>query len=256
MGESRHKRDYEDYVIFRDWLEQRNPFTFVDEHLHSLTSGWVSVSAEHLVLSEIRADLSNHSKSIGWSKFINWNWNAKCIRPLEVLGNVVKIDKEQVHVNPIILFTRLTAITEREDDVKKYFSLEMMPYPPSLFKDGLMRRADKAALRRALMSGDEAVGKDQIDDNSYVTEADGWKTQHSMHWLNSIYLTLEDKLLMLFLMDINMLPRSQMSRFDELMIKSAQILKWLLSILYQLHKIIFFQMNTTKLNFLKNTLLL
>ena len=94
--------------------------------------------------------------------------------------NVVKIDKEQVHVNPIILFTRLTAIAEWEDDVKKYFSFEMTPYPPSLLKDGLMRRADKAALRRALMGDDEAVGKDQIDENSYVVN--GGALLHRGRW--------------------------------------------------------------------------
>ena len=83
----------------------------------------------------------------------------------------MKIDKEQVHVDPIILFTRLTAIAERENDVEKYFSFAMTPYPPSLFKDSLMRKADKASSRRALMSDDEAIGKDQIDKNSlYVID--------------------------------------------------------------------------------------
>ena len=122
MGESRRKRDHEDYKIFRDWLEQRKPFTFVDEHLHSLTSGWVSISGEDLVNCErSEGDWSKHSRNIGWSTV----GRKTCIRPLEVLWNVVKIDKEQVHVNPIIHFTRLTAIAERENDVVKYFSFEM-----------------------------------------------------------------------------------------------------------------------------------
>ena len=43
-----------------------------------------------------------------------------------------------------------------------------------------MRRADKAALRRALMSDEEAVGKDQIDENSYV--ADGGALFHRGRW--------------------------------------------------------------------------
>ena len=58
----------------------------------------------------------------------------------------------------------------------------MTPYPPSLLKDGLMRKADKAVLRRALMSDDEAVGKDQIDKNSlYVV--DGGALLHRVRWL-------------------------------------------------------------------------
>ena len=52
-----------------------------------------------------------------------------------------------------------------------YFSFEITPYPLSLLKDVLMRKADKAALRRAILSDDEAVGKDQIDKNSlYVVD--------------------------------------------------------------------------------------
>ena len=98
-----------------------------------------------------------------------------------------------------------------------YFSFEITPYPPSLLKDGLMRKADKAAPRRAIMSHGEAVRKDQIDKNSlYVV--DGGALLHRIRWfkdstfnafwLNSVYLTLEDimVLLMLFLMGINMLP--------------------------------------------------
>ena len=44
MGESRRKRDFEDYEKFKVWLATRNPFYFPDEHLHSLTSGFISDS--------------------------------------------------------------------------------------------------------------------------------------------------------------------------------------------------------------------
>ena len=60
-----------------------------------------------------------------------------CFRPLESLSSAVNIENEQVYVNPSILFTRLTAVAQREDDIESYFMYEMSPYPPSLFKDGL-----------------------------------------------------------------------------------------------------------------------
>ena len=42
LGPSIRKRDHEDYKKFKAWFIHRNPFTFQDEHLHSLSSGWVS----------------------------------------------------------------------------------------------------------------------------------------------------------------------------------------------------------------------
>ena len=128
MG-ARRKRDYEDYVIFRDWLEQRNPFTFVDD-LHSSTSGWVSISGEDLITGGRSEEIGETiEKALDGQNLATATVQRKtCMPPLKVLWNVVKIDKERVHVNSIILFTRLTAIAEREDDVEKYFSFEMTPY--------------------------------------------------------------------------------------------------------------------------------
>ena len=42
---------------------------------------------------------------------------------------------------PLILTVKyiLTAIAQHEDDVEKYFKFEMSLYPPSFFKDLLMR---------------------------------------------------------------------------------------------------------------------
>ena len=42
MGASRCKRDSEDRLKFTDWLEEWNPLTYKDEHLHSLSTGIVS----------------------------------------------------------------------------------------------------------------------------------------------------------------------------------------------------------------------
>ena len=246
MGESRHKRDYEDYVIFTDWIEQRNPFTFVDEHLHSLTSAWVSISGKDLVTCERSEEIgANIPKALDGQNLETATVNRKTyIRPLYT---VVKIDKEQVHVNPIILLTRITAIARWEVDVDKYLSFKMMTYPPSLFKDGLMRRADKAALRRALLSDDEAVGKDQIDENLYVV--DWGALLHRGRWLkDSTFNALTQLYIRKHYSSAHVIfggyKYASTKSNDELLIKSLQIF---LSILYQLHKIVFFRMTKLKL---------
>ena len=50
-----------------------------------------------------------------------------------------------------VLFTRLAAIAQREEDVEQYFALELTNQPQALFKDVLMRKPDKSSLRKVLL---------------------------------------------------------------------------------------------------------
>ena len=61
--------------------------------------------------------------------------------------NKVTVDKKDVTINPTLLFNRLSALAGREDNVEKYFDFELTSYPMSLFKDGIMRKQEKASLR-------------------------------------------------------------------------------------------------------------
>lgn len=105
------------------------------------------------------------------------------LRPLQSLVSVVKINEQPEYIDPSILFTRLTAVALREENVEQYFRYEMSPYPPSLFKDALMRKANKPALRKALMSEEEAISNERIPTgSSYVI--DGGALVHRVRWLN------------------------------------------------------------------------
>ena len=48
-------------------------------------------------------------------------------------------------------------MAQREEDVEKYFNYEMPPFPPSLFKGGLMRKPDKPSLCKAIMKVSDAL---------------------------------------------------------------------------------------------------
>ena len=65
-------------------------------------------------------------------------------------------------VNPKVLFTRLTALAQWKDDVAAYFKYELAVFPPSFFKDGLMRKLDKPSLRRALLQNTDGIEKDNL----------------------------------------------------------------------------------------------
>ena len=98
------------------------------------------------------------------------------ITGLDMKVNSVLIDKKPVTVNPNLLFNRLSALAGREENVEKYFDYELTPYPMSLFKDGCMRKADKAALRSLILTEDGPI----IPGTFGVI--DGGALLHQIHW--------------------------------------------------------------------------
>ena len=59
-----------------------------------------------------------------------------------------KIDDKDVHIDPTTLFSRLTAVANLEENVVDNFSYELTPEATSLFKHGLIRKPNKATLRK------------------------------------------------------------------------------------------------------------
>ena len=70
------------------------------------------------------------------------------LKSLNSLTKVIKIPgKKALHFDPTILFVRLAAVAQREEIVEDYLDFELTSYPLSLFKNGMMRKPDKATLR-------------------------------------------------------------------------------------------------------------
>ena len=85
-----------------------------------------------------------------------------------------------------LLFTRLTAIAQREgDDIKQYFTYEMTTEPLGLFKHGLMRKPDKPALWKVLMPDHLSFSQQQIPE-SIVFIIDGGALLHRVCWVKDI----------------------------------------------------------------------
>ena len=187
IGTTRCTRDNEDFMKFKCWLEERNPFTYKDEHLHSLSTGIISVIDKDNVNCEkaedlgavIQQDLDN--SSISAVKISRKNQ----IRPLDTIRNTVKVDDVEVYVNATILFTRLAAVAKREDDEEKYFDYELTTEPMALFKNGLMRKPDKAALRKALMKDEDVINNIEIN-NDHIFVVDGGALLHRVCWIKGM----------------------------------------------------------------------
>ena len=86
------------------------------------------------------------------------------------------------YVNPKVLFTRLTALAQWKDDVETYFKYELAVFPPSFFKDGLMRKLDKPSLRKALLQNTDGIEKDNLSPQVLYT-IDGGALLHRVRWM-------------------------------------------------------------------------
>ena len=72
------------------------------------------------------------------------------VQSLDHLYPDIQVDKQKVHINPTLLFSRLIAIVQREKDMAPFFNYEFTTIPTSLFKDNSLQKTDKAQLARDL----------------------------------------------------------------------------------------------------------
>lgn len=184
MGGKRRQIDFRDYLKFQTWLLDRNPFTYLDNHLHSLSSGWVSITGQDDVNCEASYEIGYKiQKSIDESAVATCTIKRKHkMLPLESLGNTIAIEQKKVYVSPTILFTRLTAIAQQQTSVSNYFSYEMTKEPMALFSDGLMRKNDKSALKRELLPDRDAISFNEHSPSEFVYVVDGGALLHRVRW--------------------------------------------------------------------------
>ena len=186
MGFKRRQRDYEDCDKFFKWFEDRNPFNCEDSNLCSLSTGVVSESGIDIVNCERAEDIGACiQQSLNNLKFVNAKIKKQSqFCSLDSLCNNIKIDeKNPVCLNPTLLFTRLAAIAQREDDVEQYFDFELNTRPLSLFKNNLMRKPDKASLRKLLLTDAMRCEVDGITGKHVL---DGGALLHKVHWVKGM----------------------------------------------------------------------
>ena len=151
------------------WLQERNPFGFEDENLHSLSTEIISMTSKDSVNCEDAEELGLKIQKeldvlLGAATIKRKNQ----IKPLASLLNTVKVDEVQVYVSTTVLFTRLAAIAKREENEEKYFDYELTTEPMSLFKNNLMRSPDKPSLRKVLLKDDDAISMNDISKTVFL----------------------------------------------------------------------------------------
>ena len=95
------------------------------------------------------------------------------------LQSRVTIDGNVVHIDPVILFNRLVLLIKNEEDRIPYFAFELTPEPTSLFKEGRMRKPNKADLRNRILKLESRTSK-PIDEYCVI---DGGALLNQPAWL-------------------------------------------------------------------------
>ena len=154
MGRSRTKQDYHHCIKLLDWLALRNPFLVPNSSLHSLSTGLVSTEGDD-INCEKAEDVGKTIQATLDNSFFNYASVKRKdkIKPLEALQESTETAQGgDQSIDSSVMFNRIVTIAARENNIEEFFQYELPREPMLLFKNRMMRKPDKAALRKAIMS--------------------------------------------------------------------------------------------------------
>ena len=189
MGRARRNHDWRDMRKIMEWFVVHDPFDGTVPQLRSLASGLTAREGDDINCDDTEKvgeaiQRSMDGKSVNMNGFL-------AIHTLDDIRPGIKIDTQSVRIDPSVLFTRCTALAQREDeeDILPYFRHEMTAVPASLFKDFSMRKVDKSELARSIQKYlthiDEA--ENPLPKDSMLVVDGGWLRHHIRWRKNSTY---------------------------------------------------------------------
>ena len=148
FGTSRSKHDYEDLRKIQKWFNQYEPFNPNQPKLCSLSSGLTAADDDGVNCDQTEQVGARIHKQLDRVSVIDASIKrSDQVQSLDHLHPGIQVDKKKVHINPTLLFSRLIAIVQREEDMAPFFNYELTTI---LFKDNALRKTDKAQLARGL----------------------------------------------------------------------------------------------------------
>ena len=179
LGLSRSKRDFQDLSKIQEWFDQHEPFDLNEPRLRSLSSGLTATNGDGINCDQTEIVGAKIQKTLDNVTVLEASIRRnEQIQSLDHLYPGLKVDKQKVHINPTLLFSRLIAIVQREEDMVPYFNYELTTVPTSLFKDDRMRKPVKAQLTKAL--SDSVPLSERSMEAMYVL--DGGALLHRVKW--------------------------------------------------------------------------
>ena len=155
-----------------EWFVVHDPFDGTVPQLRSLASGLTAREGDGIncddtekVGEAIQRSMDGKSVSEATMK------RSLAIHTLDDIRPGIKIGTQIVRIDPSVLFTRCTALAQREDeDILPYFRYGKTAVPASLFTNFSMRNVDKSELAISIQK-----------DLTNIDEAENPLPKHSMH---------------------------------------------------------------------------
>ena len=101
------------------WFDQHEPFDLTEERLQPLSSGLVAADSDCINCDKVEEVEARIQKQL-----VNLNTSIKRkdqIKSLNHLYPAIQIDMQKMHFDPSVLFNRLSAILQIEEDIKPFF---------------------------------------------------------------------------------------------------------------------------------------
>ena len=166
VTKARQNRDAEDTSKLLEALKDWEPFA-PDPSLQSIYSGVLANSKVNVDnAKQVGESILNDMKgrSVGDYKFRHKDQAITLTS-----GSSIKVHRQQLQVDPVLLFQRLTTLANKHDDSKSLFEFELCSHPASLFESSsLPRKANKPALADAVW--DLAIASEK---ETELTSTDG-----------------------------------------------------------------------------------
>ena len=180
ISTTRVARDTSDIEAMLQFLRSRNPFDCRIKELHNITTGLV---ADNHVNSDQVNEVGNAiiSGMIGQS-VVEYTFK-KCNQIKNMASNRVKVGRDEVSIDPQILFQRFLLCGLNDDQLAEAFGHELCSYPAALFEaKGAMLEADKPSLADAIWNKLSANTRSPtLPENPHYVIDGGWLL-HRIPW--------------------------------------------------------------------------
>ena len=192
MSKTRRARDVKDVLTIIAALQDSNPFS-PDANLRNVMNG---VYADSSVNVDEARKIGEKVLTSMTGKTITEYTFKKNEQAITLASKcAIKIDNEQVQVDPQLLFQRLLLAANSSEDLPSIFRYELSSYPASLFDFQLMmRQANKPALADAIWSklNPQITGETVPRDSTIQYVLDGGALLHRVVWPSGGSVTFGD----------------------------------------------------------------
>jgi len=170
MTKARQAHHWKDTLTVLSYLQEQNPFSN-DPSLRNIATGEHALSTVNVdTLTSVGAAIL---KSMDGLTPAEYTFKRKDQAVTLGMKSSVRIDGDQIQVDPQLLFQRLVIVAQKCDELELALKYELCSYPPALFDSSLLlSEAKKPALADAIwgLIGPYVPADNVVDGSQYVLD--------------------------------------------------------------------------------------